>query len=176
MLVFGIIQPYIVQLVVDRHYRRVADRVAALKRPADNVNLESDECSICLEIMGRHTSRITQCGHIFHQACLVAWLKDSTTCPICRDEICHNEPQGLFEGISEILAGSFVEQVQMQQQHLQQAQQLTTLMQIQQQMELPALNPAMIMLWQQQQQRQQEIAMRMVQDMQQLLARAANNV
>ena len=42
-------------------------------------------CSICLET---DTNEIytTICGHIFHKHCIYIWLKEQTTCPMCRQE------------------------------------------------------------------------------------------
>ena len=43
------------------------------------------ECSICLEeIEDEEDKYITLCNHIFHQSCLIKWIKDNQNCPICR--------------------------------------------------------------------------------------------
>lgn len=43
------------------------------------------ECPICLnELKTKYT---TLCKHEFHLQCLVDWLRNSQTCPICRTEI-----------------------------------------------------------------------------------------
>lgn len=41
------------------------------------------ECAICLASNKDPFTKLT-CGHCFHHACIVKWLKVSTTCPICR--------------------------------------------------------------------------------------------
>uniref|UniRef100_A0A182PER2 RING-type domain-containing protein n=1 Tax=Anopheles epiroticus TaxID=199890 RepID=A0A182PER2_9DIPT len=44
-------------------------------------------CSVCSELYvpSEHVV-ITQCGHLFHHACIVRWLQRSQTCPECRAE------------------------------------------------------------------------------------------
>uniref|UniRef100_A0A8I6WAD3 RING-type domain-containing protein n=1 Tax=Hordeum vulgare subsp. vulgare TaxID=112509 RepID=A0A8I6WAD3_HORVV len=45
-----------------------------------------DECAVCLSEFGqREAGRLLPgCGHGFHEACIVTWLRLSSTCPICR--------------------------------------------------------------------------------------------
>lgn len=46
-------------------------------------------CAICVEQFRNQDAqniRVTQCGHVFHNECLVKWLKNSKTCPECRSE------------------------------------------------------------------------------------------
>ncbi|CAN0927521.1 E3 ubiquitin-protein ligase RING1-like [Linum grandiflorum] len=42
-----------------------------------------DCCSICLAEMGGRVIRM-ECKHVFHQSCLMKWLKTSKSCPLCR--------------------------------------------------------------------------------------------
>ena len=53
-----------------------------------NDNLELPSCCICLsEIkLGKH-SILLPCAHLFHYKCGANWLKDNSTCPMCRQEI-----------------------------------------------------------------------------------------
>lgn len=44
------------------------------------------ECSICLDPLKGKPVQCCQCGHCFHEACILKWLKTSTTCPLCRRE------------------------------------------------------------------------------------------
>ena len=43
------------------------------------------ECCCCSEAY-RPGSRVarTPCGHHFHRGCLVTWLRQRSTCPLCR--------------------------------------------------------------------------------------------
>ncbi|CAK4081608.1 unnamed protein product [Aphanomyces euteiches] len=41
-------------------------------------------CTICLETQVHGTIVALHCGHGFHQDCLLDWLSDNCTCPLCR--------------------------------------------------------------------------------------------
>ena len=44
-----------------------------------------DQCSICLEDYEPDTTvRQLPCNHCFHTDCLIPWLKEHRTCPLCR--------------------------------------------------------------------------------------------
>ncbi|CAN0927520.1 E3 ubiquitin-protein ligase RING1-like [Linum grandiflorum] len=45
-----------------------------------------DCCSICLAEMGGRVIRM-ECKHVFHQSCLMNWLKTSKSCPLCRFQV-----------------------------------------------------------------------------------------
>jgi len=48
----------------------------------------SNACPVCTEpyAPGDVAVRLP-CGHVFHDACAVAWLKGHNTCPYCREEL-----------------------------------------------------------------------------------------
>lgn len=47
-----------------------------------------DVCSICLEKRRRGQQALTlQCGHAFHGRCILRWLEQSATCPICKEVV-----------------------------------------------------------------------------------------
>ena len=48
-------------------------------------NQDEKECSICLDELkfGTLVKRLP-CDHIFHDSCIVPWLKINSTCPFCR--------------------------------------------------------------------------------------------
>lgn len=54
--------------------------------------LDQQECAICVEdICSTHTcTRIVECRHVFHTACLNGWLWANSTCPMCRTECVGN--------------------------------------------------------------------------------------
>jgi hypothetical protein len=42
-------------------------------------------CSICLShSLVSDWARSVQCGHIFHDDCIMTWFREHTTCPLCR--------------------------------------------------------------------------------------------
>ncbi|CAM0943072.1 unnamed protein product [Alopecurus aequalis] len=47
---------------------------------------EDSHCTVCLEeYQAKDVVRVLPyCGHAFHVACIDAWLKQQSTCPICR--------------------------------------------------------------------------------------------
>jgi hypothetical protein len=52
------------------------------------------DCSVCIDEMKVGDTIITlPCKHMFHEDCLVAWLKEHNTCPNCRAPIEKSEPR-----------------------------------------------------------------------------------
>lgn len=51
---------------------------------------ESITCSICLVEFPIDTEAIClpkPCGHVYHEDCIMKWLKRSNTCPLCRHDL-----------------------------------------------------------------------------------------
>ncbi|XP_040376333.1 E3 ubiquitin-protein ligase ATL15-like [Oryza brachyantha] len=46
-------------------------------------------CSVCLDDVrgGETVRRLPACGHLYHAACIDAWLRSHTTCPLCRSDL-----------------------------------------------------------------------------------------
>lgn len=44
------------------------------------------ECPICLEVQFEYLRQMP-CGHVYHNDCLVPWLRQQRTCPKCRREL-----------------------------------------------------------------------------------------
>jgi len=55
-------------------------------------NEERTKCSICLEDFSRGDKVLSlPCFHIYHEDCIVHWLVDHKTCPICRKDCTEDE-------------------------------------------------------------------------------------
>lgn len=61
------------------------------RKPVNKEMLEPDgkaECTICIDEMKEGDSAMfLPCKHWFHEECVVLWLKEHNTCPICRTPI-----------------------------------------------------------------------------------------
>jgi hypothetical protein len=51
-----------------------------------NVQVTDTTCSICQEAVTSAT-RIRQCGHCFHEACISQWFSMNPRCPMCRVDV-----------------------------------------------------------------------------------------
>jgi len=48
----------------------------------------SEACTVCQDVMEQGAVTLTMpCGHGFHKDCLMPWLQEHNTCPVCRCEI-----------------------------------------------------------------------------------------
>ena len=59
-----------------------------------NINeFDGQTCNVCLENFNEGQISIKlDCGHFFHEKCIVHWLKMRNTCPVCRHELESNDP------------------------------------------------------------------------------------
>ncbi|TVU16979.1 hypothetical protein EJB05_32984, partial [Eragrostis curvula] len=50
---------------------------------------EERECAVCLGAMaeGEAARRLPRCMHVFHRGCVDVWLREHSTCPVCRAEV-----------------------------------------------------------------------------------------
>ena len=55
----------------------------------DNINkLNEEPCNVCLENYTEEQISVKlNCGHRFHDSCIIHWLKMRNTCPVCRYEL-----------------------------------------------------------------------------------------
>ncbi|XP_043064182.1 uncharacterized protein LOC122320110 [Drosophila ficusphila] len=60
-------------------------------------------CAICSEFYSQYDVIIcsTNCGHLFHKACLTRWLNISLTCPQCRASCNRNSIRRLYLNFSD---------------------------------------------------------------------------
>ncbi|CAM0957383.1 unnamed protein product [Alopecurus aequalis] len=70
-----------------------ADAIAALPeflyRKEDGDEEEEAECAVCLTAMvdGEAARQLPRCMHVFHRGCVDVWLREHSTCPVCRAEV-----------------------------------------------------------------------------------------
>ena len=67
-------------------------QLPAIKINKKHVDAELS-CCICLSDFekGEVVKQLPKCPHIFHLDCLVQWLKDTPTCPLCRIPVFTND-------------------------------------------------------------------------------------
>ena len=60
----------------------------------DNIKVYNEQtCNVCLENYKEGDISIKlDCGHCFHDKCIIHWLKMRNTCPVCRHELESNDP------------------------------------------------------------------------------------
>ncbi|KAJ1278768.1 hypothetical protein BS78_04G104100 [Paspalum vaginatum] len=68
--------------------------IPAYEQPPDGA---APDCSICLGGVekGETAKRLPLCLHTFHQQCIDLWLRDHSTCPVCRCNVFALRPDQL---------------------------------------------------------------------------------
>lgn len=68
--------------------RRIT-RDGKVKQKLSCVGVRVDKCSICLCQFREAQSAVwlPKCAHIFHEVCITVWLRRSTKCPTCRQDV-----------------------------------------------------------------------------------------
>ena len=56
------------------------------KRITEICSKQIEECSICLEKI-ESTKKSLKCKHHFHEKCIDKWIKNNSSCPLCREKI-----------------------------------------------------------------------------------------
>uniref|UniRef100_A0A8D8CBD4 E3 ubiquitin-protein ligase KCMF1 n=1 Tax=Culex pipiens TaxID=7175 RepID=A0A8D8CBD4_CULPI len=51
------------------------------------LDLSGSECSVCVEQISTDDSKQLVCGHVFHGKCINLWLRNKSTCPMCRKDV-----------------------------------------------------------------------------------------
>lgn len=46
-----------------------------------------ERCAICYEDSSVHAPVELECGHVFHNVCILVWLVRCATCPMCRKQV-----------------------------------------------------------------------------------------
>ncbi|XP_028794337.1 uncharacterized protein LOC114749947 isoform X2 [Neltuma alba] len=74
-------------------YYRDPKGVNALKEIENTEkNEKGKSCAVCLEdFVPKQEVMVTPCKHMFHEDCIMPWLRSQGQCPICRFVICEKE-------------------------------------------------------------------------------------
>lgn len=51
-----------------------------------DLELQQENCTICLEQLESDVVKLTNCSHTFHVGCITEWLVRKRECPVCRQD------------------------------------------------------------------------------------------
>ena len=77
--------------------KNILDNMVITKmKNVEKLDNDKKKCTICLENYKDGDDFIAlPCIHIFHSDCIKTWLKNQTTCPICKNEIKYDGYEGV---------------------------------------------------------------------------------
>ncbi|RVW32956.1 E3 ubiquitin-protein ligase RNF126 [Vitis vinifera] len=67
--------------------KRIVMRLYYRENPKNYINEQNEgreRCPICLEDFEIEEVLVTPCNHIFHEECIIPWVKSHDQCPVCR--------------------------------------------------------------------------------------------
>ncbi|KAG5386361.1 hypothetical protein IGI04_037831 [Brassica rapa subsp. trilocularis] len=67
------------------YYKNKNSGLGSSRNPQGYSGGDEKRCSVCLEdFEPKETVMLTPCKHMFHEECIVPWLKSKGQCPVCR--------------------------------------------------------------------------------------------
>ncbi|KAL5554006.1 hypothetical protein UlMin_041407 [Ulmus minor] len=82
-----------IKVKIEFRYTIKEERKLAIKKMLEGFHVgdvgdDKGDCAVCLEGFSERKYRLClPCLHVFHENCIVSWLLESTSCPLCRFEI-----------------------------------------------------------------------------------------
>lgn len=68
------------------HYNSLNSRG---KTNDDDEDEDGNRCAVCLDdFEAREVVMVTPCNHMFHEDCIIPWVRSQGRCPVCRYAIC----------------------------------------------------------------------------------------
>ncbi|KAJ9686068.1 hypothetical protein PVL29_015110 [Vitis rotundifolia] len=66
--------------------KRIVMRLYYRENPKNYIKEDEgrERCAICLEDFEIEEVLVTPCNHMFHEECIVPWVKSNDQCPVCR--------------------------------------------------------------------------------------------
>lgn len=60
---------------------------AQIDSSLENIPSTTSNCAICQDSISSGGCKIRQCGHVYHQSCILSWFGMNARCPVCRHDI-----------------------------------------------------------------------------------------
>uniref|UniRef100_A0A6N2M8L3 RING-type domain-containing protein n=1 Tax=Salix viminalis TaxID=40686 RepID=A0A6N2M8L3_SALVM len=77
------------------YYRDRATIAAKDRARPETEDDDGQRCAVCLEdFEPRESVMLTPCNHMFHEECIVPWVKSNGKCPVCRFVLCDHAGGG----------------------------------------------------------------------------------
>jgi hypothetical protein len=67
-------------------------KIYRIKNIIENINLNIEECPICLNELNKFNYIFTKCGHFFCKECIFIYItNEQEICPLCRDNYTYDD-------------------------------------------------------------------------------------
>ncbi len=80
------------------------DTDTEINNKLEEIKINDNQCSICLEELDENSMFELECKHTFHAKCIVGWFRttDKKTCPMCRDNPNKEKETNLQEDVEQL--------------------------------------------------------------------------